>query len=133
MKSWAVAVVLVVLALPAPAFAGRHYIAGAPGCGDPFFPLAGNGGYEVDHYSLAITYKDALSGHVAVFARATENLSRFDLDLRDFLTVSKVTVDGRRAAFSQKRTQELVIRPAEKLHRGARFVVVVDYAGRPES
>jgi aminopeptidase N len=132
-KSWAVAVVLVVLALPAPAFAGGHYVAGAPGSGDPFFPLAGNGGYEVSHYSLAIAYRHELRGHVAVFARATENLSRFDLDLRDFLKVSKVTVDGRRATFSQKRGQELVIRPAAKLGRGDRFVVVVDYAGVPEA
>src|SRR4051794_23114803 len=132
-KSWAVAVALVVLALPAPAVAGGHYVAGASGSGDPFFPLAGNGGYEVSHYSLAITYQHALSGHVAVFARATQNLSRFDLDLRDFLKVSKVTVDGRRATFSQRHGQELVIRPADKLDRGDRFVVVVDYAGVPEA
>src|SRR4029079_1876762 len=129
---WAVAVVFVVLALPASAFAGGHYVAGAPGSGDPFFPLAGNGGYEVSHYSLAIAYRHELSGHVAVFARATENLSRFDLDLRDFLKVSRVTVGGRRAAFSQKHGQELVIRPADRLDRGERFVVVVDYAGMPE-
>jgi aminopeptidase N len=133
-RSWAIAAALVaVLALPGSASADR-YVAGAPGSGDPFFPLAGNGGYDVGHYSLALAYAPGpkrLSGHVAVFARATENLARFDLDLRDFYAVSRVTVDQRRASFRQH-GQELVIRPAVKLDRGRAFVVVVDYAGEPQ-
>jgi hypothetical protein len=28
----------------------RHFGPGAPGIGDPYFPLAGNGGYDVRHY-----------------------------------------------------------------------------------
>jgi aminopeptidase N len=125
------AVLVAALALPASAAADR-YVAGAPGGGDPFFPLAGNGGYDVAHYSLAIdSAPKRLSGHAAVFARATEKLSRFDLDLRDFYAVARVSVDGARAAFSQ-RGQELVIRPRAKLRRGASFVVVVDYAGTPD-
>ena len=35
------------LALAAPAGAATI---GSPGLGDPFFPLAGNGGYDVGHY-----------------------------------------------------------------------------------
>ena len=30
--------------------------AGAPGAGDPYFPLAGNGGYHVTHYELTLRY-----------------------------------------------------------------------------
>ena len=30
--------------------------AGASGAGDPYFPYAGNGGYDVQHYNLDITY-----------------------------------------------------------------------------
>ncbi|MEY2416365.1 MAG: hypothetical protein QOH53_1699, partial [Ilumatobacteraceae bacterium] len=29
---------------------------GSSGLGDPFFPLGGNGGYEVDHYGLTLAY-----------------------------------------------------------------------------
>ncbi|MCU1519161.1 MAG: metallopeptidase, partial [Pseudarthrobacter sp.] len=31
---------------------GADYQPGAPGLGDPYFPLDGNGGYDVDHYEL---------------------------------------------------------------------------------
>ena len=33
-----------------------RYSAGAPGAGDPYFPFAGNGGYDVGHYDLDLTY-----------------------------------------------------------------------------
>jgi aminopeptidase N len=130
--SWALVVTVALLAVPAAASADR-YVAGAPGSGDPFFPLAGNGGYDVGHYSLALSYapRGRLSGHAAVFARATENLKSFDLDLRDFYTVARVSVDGERASFSHH-GQELVIRPADRIQRGDAFVVTVDYAGTPE-
>jgi hypothetical protein len=35
---------------------GPRYTAGAPGAGDPYFPFAGNGGYDVQHYDLDLTY-----------------------------------------------------------------------------
>jgi aminopeptidase N len=128
------AVVLMgLLALPGAAHADRS-VAGSPGAGDPFFPLAGNGGYDVSHYSLDIRYTRAtnqLSGRAAIFARATQSLSRFDLDLRDFYGVTKVTVNLRRATFTHS-GQELVITPSRGLRRGRPFVVVVEYAGQPE-
>ena len=62
-------------------------------------------------------------------ARATQNLSRFDLDLSG-LTVSSVKVDGRTAAFSRS-GQELVVTPARGLRSGRTFSVVVHYAGVP--
>jgi hypothetical protein len=58
----------------APAAATR-YVEGAPGAGDPFYPMAGNGGYDVKHYGLVLDYDpatDVLAGRAAVFARATE-------------------------------------------------------------
>ena len=39
---------------------------GAPGVGDPFFPLAGNGGIDVQDYGLKLAYDpatDRLDGH----------------------------------------------------------------------
>src|SRR5215211_2733294 len=35
---------------------GRRFVPGAPGAGDVYFPFAGNGGYDVRHYDLDITY-----------------------------------------------------------------------------
>src|SRR3954452_10988707 len=120
------------LVMPAAASAGRP-VAGAPGAGDPFFPLAGNGGYEVGHYVLNLDYNrpaNRLAGHAAIYARATQSVYRFDLDLRDFLGVSRVTVDGRPAPFTRQQGQELVITPRRPLDRGEPFVVTVDYAGQ---
>ena len=45
---------------PGSALAGGHTVKqfgpGAPGIGDPYFPLDGNGGYDVKHYRLDIAY-----------------------------------------------------------------------------
>ena len=65
------------------------------------FPLAGNGGYDAAHYALALSYDPAtrwLGGHATITARATQDLSRLDFDLRGFV-VSDVRVAGRPASF----------------------------------
>src|SRR5213595_2420472 len=90
---------------PANAAAGS----GASGAGDPYFPLQGNGGYDVGHYGLALTYtpaSGALRGVATIQATATQPLTRFDLDLRRTMTVSSVTVDGYAARFSQPSSLE---------------------------
>jgi aminopeptidase N len=123
-----------ILVLAAPASATR-YVAGSEGSGDPFFPLAGNGGYDVRHYSLFIRYDqpaNELDGFTLIRARATQNLHRFNLDLRDFLAVSRVTVNGHRASFFQEKGQELVISPRPKLKAGRTFFVTVEYSGQPQ-
>jgi aminopeptidase N len=122
-----------VLVVAAPA-AATPYVAGSPGSGDPFFPLAGNGGYDARHYSLDLEYtreSNQLTGRTVMVARATQNLHRFNLDLRDFLTVSKVRVNGRRASFTHS-GQELSIDPLPRLKAGRTFVVSVEYAGEAE-
>jgi aminopeptidase N len=121
------------LAVPGPASAADKFVAGSPGLGDPFFPLAGNGGYDVTNYSLQLSYDPGtrrLVGSATVSATATQNLSRFDLDLRGF-DVSRLTVNGRGASFSRD-GQELVITPHAGIRAGQSFTVAVDYAGVPE-
>src|SRR3954453_3699657 len=95
-------------------------VVGAPTAGDPYFPLQGNGGYDVGHYGLTLDYRPGsgqLTGMATIDATATQSLRRFDLDLRRTMTVSSVTVDGRRAVFAQPADlrQELVITPAARL------------------
>ena len=68
---------------------------GAPGIGDPYFPLDGNGGYDVLHYDLDVRYDpatDVLTGVATIVASALEDLSSFNLDLEG-LEVRSVTVD----------------------------------------
>jgi aminopeptidase N len=103
---------------------------GAPGVGDGYFPLAGNGGYDVGHYALDIRYDPAsraFTGAATLTARATAALSSFNLDLRGF-TVSAVRVDGRPAGYTRA-GQELTVTPRGGLDKGERFRVEVRYAG----
>ena len=106
---------------------------GAAGIGDPYYPDYGNGGYDVGHYDIAVSYEpatDELAGTTRIKARATQALSRFDLDF--VLPVSSVRVNGRPAAYTQGE-HELVVTPRKTLHDGERMVVDVTYAGVPST
>jgi aminopeptidase N len=127
-----VVLAVAVLAAAAPAGAADRFTPGAPGLCDPFFPLAGNGGYDVAHYGLRLRYDPAtrrLEGRATIRAVATQDLSRFDLDLRGF-AISRLSVNGRAASFTRQ-GQELVITPARGLPAGRAFTVVVRYGGVP--
>ena len=70
--------------------------AGADGVGDPYFPTWATAGYDVEHYTLDLTWRadeGALDGVTTIEATATQDLSRFNLDLSG-LDVRSVTVDG---------------------------------------
>jgi aminopeptidase N len=121
-----------VLALAGATTASAGLVKGASGAGDPYFPKAGNGGYDVDHYYLRLRYrpgKDRLRGEATIHAQATQDLSRFNLDFRH-LRISSLRVDGERARFS-RRGQELRVTPPGGLANGADFTVRVSYGGHP--
>ena len=105
---------------------------GAAGIGDPYFPDDGNGGYDVQHYDLDLSYEpstDVLSGTATIAATATQFLSRFNLDF-DGLKVRSITVNG--AAAKWHRSQgELVITPASPLPDDVAFTTVIVYDGIP--
>ena len=106
--------------------------AGASGVGDPYFPLAGNGGYHVAHYGLTLRYEPAgrhLSGKAVLTARATQRLTRFDLDFKG-MKITGLTVDHVKAAY-RRDGQELVVTPHRPLHKGQSFRVAVTYDGTP--
>ena len=130
-----VSALLVLLAVAAAPAGATRYVEGAPGAGDPFFEYAGNGGYDVKHYALDLEYvreTNELDGTARIVARATQNLSRFNLDLRPFLAVSEVRVNGHRAGFARSGDHELEISPRPKLKKGRPFLVKVVYSGQPE-
>jgi aminopeptidase N len=132
---WALAFTTALVLVLAPSAFGQEYVAGADGLGDPFFPQAGNGGYNALHYDLTLDYDQPanfLEGTAIIDATATQNLRRFNLDFRDFYAISRLTVNGERASFARPGSQELQINPATNLDRGEDFTVRVDYSGKPK-
>ena len=126
-----IAVPLTFAALLAPPAASAQF--GSNGLGDEYFPLAGNGGYDAEHYILRLDYDpatDVLDGHVTVRATATEALSRFNLDFRGF-DIRALEVDDAPAAMLRD-GQELMITPQRPLAAGDVFEVNVKYSGVPE-
>src|SRR3954470_23504299 len=104
---------LAACALALPASASAAFAPGSPGLGDPFLPLGGNGGYDVGHYALTLAYDPAtnhLDGRARITATATQDLSRFDLDLRGY-DLPGVSVNGAPASFTRD-GQELIVTPA---------------------
>ena len=105
---------------------------GSAGSGDRYFPRAGNGGYRVRHYDVDVGFNpgtERLHGRTVILGRATQGLSRFNLDL--VLPASKVLVNGRRAA-TRRTSHELIVDPRLPLRRGQKMRVVVRYAGVPK-
>ncbi len=132
-KARLAAAIVVALSTAASALAASG-TPGAPGVGDPFFLKAGNGGYDVKDYFLHLRYRTGvrqLSGAAVISATATQDLSRFDLDLRGF-DVTQVKVDRRKATFSRA-GQELRITPSHSIPDGRPFKVRVEYAGHPRT
>jgi LPXTG-motif cell wall-anchored protein len=141
-----------------------EYQPGATGIGDEYYPLDGNGGYDVQNYALDLAYDpatDVLSGTAAITARATQNLSAFNLDFDtrnvdglDAIIISSITVNGAAATWTLATTQlsvvtgqpqadgstdddatpprtELTIVPPAGLDLDSTFTVVVAYSGVP--
>ena len=134
LSSVAVAALVIALSPIADASGTARFSPGAPGVGDPYFPLDGNGGYDVQHYGLSLTYDpatDRLDGVATIEATATKNLSRFNLDF-DGLTVRSIRVEGRRATWDRDRG-ELKITPQNGLGRDQPFVTVIRYDGIPKT
>ncbi|HEX6685329.1 MAG TPA: hypothetical protein VF062_21240 [Candidatus Limnocylindrales bacterium] len=132
----AAAVVVLVASLgSAPAQANAGFSPGAPGSGDAYFPDMGNGGYDVSHYQLELRYDPAtrvLDGKARIAARATQSLSRFNLDFQGPLTIDALTVNGASAGYAREGAQELVITPTSGLRNGSAFAVEVSYRGVPQ-
>ena len=123
------------MAFAAPARAGAPPSPGAPGIGDRLFPDLGNGGYDVLHYHLDLRYATSapsqpIDGTATIVARATQSLSRFNLDFGG-ASVGSVSVNHRSANWTRE-GEELVITPRRALARHRVFVVKVsDFVAVP--
>ncbi|MCB0190108.1 MAG: M1 family metallopeptidase, partial [Caldilineaceae bacterium] len=106
---------------------------GAPGMGDPLFPLEGNGGIDVQHYLLDIAWDastQAIAAEATLTISPTQTLSAFDLDFHG-LSIDDVTVDGTAASFARS-DDELTITLLENVEVGEEFVVTIAYNGTPD-
>ncbi|GAB0105429.1 M1 family metallopeptidase [Nocardia sp. JMUB6875] len=117
-------------AAPAQADSGDPF-SGAPGLGDPYYPMDGNGGYDAGHYDVTISYDPPthrLTGSTRIDAVATQALRTFNLDYSG-PAISKVTVNNLPAWFDRTAEHELVVTPMIPLLPGLPFTVQVEYAG----
>ncbi len=105
---------------------------GNDGIGDPYYPQLGNGGYDVQHYVVAVTIDpdaETIAGTTEIDATATEALSAFNLDYAG-PPISAVSVNDQAATFARA-GDELTITPAAALAASADFTVAVTYSGNP--
>ncbi len=118
-------------ATPVPVAAGCT--AGSSGIGDPYFPLLGNSGYDVQHYTLDLDLDVAgasiSTGRATIEAVALLDLCTFNLDFRG-LEIDSISVDEQPASFS-RHDGELTIEPRARLKAGTRFTTEIAYHGRP--
>ena len=102
---------------------------------DPYLPKNGNLGYRVSRYDLDLEYKVAsnrLTGTATITATAINHLGRFSLDLATSLSVSRVSVNGKRASRYSQRSNKLSITTATPPPPGASMTVVIKYSGSPK-
>ena len=106
----AVALVLVLGTFAATASATR-FTPGSPGLGDPFFPNAGNGGYDVKHYTLDLDFDpatDQLVGKATIVAESKAVLRARLSEPAPVVLVSWIVVERVKAPLVSSRAAAIV-------------------------
>lgn len=106
---------------------------GSVGLNDTLYPQLGNGGYDVQHYAIDLTFspdENFIDGTTTIDAIALQDLRSFNLDLSG-LDVATIRVNGTDATFSREQTKLTVI-PIDGLVEGDLFTISVTYSGVPE-
>jgi aminopeptidase N len=98
---------------------------------EPFFPQAGNRGYDASYYGVELRYEAAggVDAQVEMYAFPDRPLQRLSLDFFG-PRVSEVRVNGRAARFKRSGGKLIVI-PRRTIPEGEYFVITVDYSGVP--
>jgi aminopeptidase N len=100
---------------------------------EPFFPHAGNRGYDVITYEVDLAYSRGgrVKAKTTFGARATEQLTRFSLDfVGPHVTRVQIAESSRGVRFRRDRGK-LIVLPAEPIEKGAVLWVDVFYSGVP--
>ncbi len=127
------AALVVFIALTLLTWAQDDDTVGAPGIGDPYFPAAGNGGYDVEHYLLAVEIDvedNFINGTAYIHMFPTQDLSQFNLDFVK-LNISEIRINEQPATYEQF-ADELIITPATTLPADVRALVTIAYDGNPQ-
>ena len=131
MRSTRLTLALICLAVTATvgATATSAPAAGVPS--EPFFPAAGNPGYDAVDYRVRLAYRPAgwIKASTTITAVATSRLDRFSLDFFG-PRVTGVSIGGEPVAF-ERPLGKLRVHPAEPIEAGSRFEVEVRYIGTP--
>lgn len=105
---------------------------GSDGIGDPYFEDLGNGGYDVQHYSIALDVDmeaNEISGSTTIDAQALQQLTSLNLELTG-LTVEEVTINGQPALFDRNGVELTIFLPQSVVEGDALQIIVV-YYGTP--
>ncbi len=100
---------------------------------DDYVSGHGDTSYDVEHYDLELTYSvrgNHLEGRATLSVVALEELDRLHLDLHA-LKVEKLTVDGERTKFTDRRNV-LTVKLEEPVAAGERLEVSLRYGGNPK-
>jgi aminopeptidase N len=101
---------------------------------DPFYPQAGNGGYDVSRYEVDLNVRNRsreITARTEIDATSTQTLSRFNLDY-DGPRIRSIAVEGQPANW-ERDGKELVVAPAATIPDATAFEAVVRYRGRPRT
>lgn len=98
---------------------------------EPFFPRAGNSGYDVLSYDVRLAYRDdgSIRASTAIQALARQRLRRFSLDFFG-PRVREVLVGGQAVPFSREEGK-LWVRVPQGVEAGRTFGATVRYLGTP--
>jgi len=114
------------------ALAGAAAALAAKPANEPFFPRAGNKGYDALHYDVRLIFKPKggrIDAATRVEALAVAPLKSFSFDFFG-PRVGAVEVDGEPAGF-RRRPGKLIVTPEGEIAKGERFTALVRYSGMP--
>jgi aminopeptidase N len=106
---------------------------GTDNIGDSVFPLEGNGGIDVQHYDLTLSWDDVtgrIDAQAILSISATQTLSRFNLDFHR-LEIEHIKVGGTEAHYTRNK-DELSITLPHIVNQKEVFEVAIAYHGIPD-
>jgi aminopeptidase N len=105
---------------------------GANNMGDSIFKTEGNGGIDISHYDLNLTWNDknnTIKAKATINITSTQALSVFSLDFHA-LKITSISIDAKPVAFTRIK-DKLIITLAKPIAKESPFQVLIAYKGQP--